>query len=89
MPRCIYVPSGGSAYLFDCPFDEALDDYPECYDVYLMPLMSHEQMRALRGALSDQAIRRLGRVLVSAVRFDTTRRKEIDLDVLQQLDTST
>jgi hypothetical protein len=34
IPRMIAVEYGEWVYLLDCPFDDALDDYPQSFDVY-------------------------------------------------------
>ena len=37
VPRNFLVRFQGKSYLFDCPFDDDLDDYPESYSVYSFP----------------------------------------------------
>jgi hypothetical protein len=34
LPRIFITSYNGQDYLFDCPFDDELDDYPDSYRVY-------------------------------------------------------
>src|SRR5688572_11269607 len=85
VPRAIVASHGEHTYFFDCPFDEKRDDYGPDYDVYLMPGLSQSELSGSWQSLRKRATRRLGRVPVSGVRFDETRRREMDLDILDQL----
>ncbi len=37
IPRMVVVRVGGSTYLLDCPFDADRDEFPDCFDVYVLP----------------------------------------------------
>jgi len=83
IPRAIVAGDGQHTYFFDCPFDEVLDDYAPEYDVYIMPQLSQADLSGSWEALTQRAIRKLGRIPVSDLRFDATQRREIDLGVLE------
>ena len=77
--------SSGALYFFDCAFDDFLDEYPDLYDVYLLstepgPLPEREDSADLRRA--DALV---GRIPVSRVRFDQTRRAGIHESVFELL----
>ena len=85
LPRAIVVHDGSRIIFFDCPFNESLDDYPPKYEVYLMPNLPKKVWASSWEHLAQQAIHRLGSVPVASVRFDSTWRYKIDLDILQEL----
>ena len=85
MSRAIIVSDSQRTYFFDCPFNEQRDDYLPDYDVYLMPSLSQPELSGSWVSLPERALRRLGRVPVSNVRFDESGRREIDLEVLEQV----
>jgi hypothetical protein len=69
-PRTFVCAVSDRKYLFDCRFDEDLDDFDSHYDVYQVPeaqwpLVEHPPWTDL---LADPG-ERLGRVPVGAVRF--------------------
>ena len=76
---------GGRTLLFDCPFDQQQDDYPADYKVYLLPALSAGQLAGSWAQLTDLALRGLGRIPVAALRFDPTRRKQIEAGILNTL----
>ena len=86
VPRIFLTRTGGRLYLFDCAFSEELDDYPDEYAVFLMPTDIHEEnLPADWTALRGHATRQLGTVPVERVTFDPTKRKQIDVSVLDEL----
>lgn len=85
VPRIFFVDYLGLTYLFDCTFDEDLDDYPDDFEVFLMPPLSEEEMAGSWADHWKKAIRKVGSVPVSAVRFDPTRRKTIGAEVFETL----
>src|SRR2546421_11537120 len=85
VPRIFLVRHGGQLFLFDCPFDEGLDDYPETYAVYLMPELTEAELAGSWHRLAEKAVQRLGEIPVSAVQFDPTRRRQIDTAILNTL----
>lgn len=75
----------GKQFVFVCDFDDDLDDYPEDYTVYLLPNIPESTVMAdFRSAFSS-VITHLGYVPVKLVKFDSTRRREIDTGVLDEL----
>jgi len=78
VPRIFLARHGNQLYLFDCPFDEGLDDYPSHYEVYAMPTLSEQELAGSWEELSQKARTHLGHVSVNAVDFDETKRHDID-----------
>jgi hypothetical protein len=85
VPRNFLVRFGGEFLLFDCPFDENIDDYPDAYSVYALPEMTDAEIDTDWAGLPTRATRSLGTVPISAVTFDETRRKAIRADVFDRL----
>ena len=85
VPRMFLAEPDGVQFLFDCPFDEALDDYPDAYEVFVLPRLTREDLHGSREGLSGRAIQHLGRVPTSWVIFDPSGRKAIDASVLRGL----
>ncbi|MGL6094295.1 MAG: hypothetical protein ACRC7O_00655 [Fimbriiglobus sp.] len=84
LPRIFFVSDGGQTYLFDCAFSDDLDDYPDDYEIYLMPPLSDADLTGSWAGLYQKATAELGRVPVSRVRFDPTKQQFIDAAVLDQ-----
>lgn len=84
-PRIFFLTDRGQTYLFDCPFDEESEDYPDEYRVYLMPPMTAVEKDGSWAGLYRKAVAELGRVRTSAVRFDPTKRQFADASVLDTL----
>ena len=80
-PRIFLVRESNRLYLFDCAFDHDLDEYPDHFTVYLLPDISDADTPADWTTLLGRAVRTLGDVPVSAVRFDPTRRAAVAADV--------
>jgi hypothetical protein len=85
VPRIFLVSHRGMQLLFDCKFDDSIDDYPDFYKVYLMPAQQDLELSGSWDRLPELAIEYLGDVQVSSVKFDRTLRKEIDTDVIRGL----
>jgi hypothetical protein len=85
VPRVFITPHNGRTYLFDCPFDEELEDYIDSYRVYTMPDLLVEELPTDWTTLYQRATGFLGEIPVARVRFDPTRRREIDSSVLDEL----
>ena len=82
VPRIFIVVEGGTSYLFDASFDQALDDYPDSYTVSILPPLRAEELAGSWSSLPSRAIGYLGSVQVSAVHFDQTRRQAIERSFL-------
>jgi hypothetical protein len=77
VPRLVLVQTEGRYLLLDCPFDTDLDDYPPAYDVYELDADPRRTVGADWRELPARG-RRLGRVPVESIAFDSTRREAID-----------
>ena len=78
VPLIFLVAFRGEAFLFDCEFDEALEDYADHYKVYLMSELRVRDLPADWTTLRLKASKYLGQVPVDKVRFDPTKRRAID-----------
>lgn len=85
VPRTFITVDSVGTYLLQCEFDDQLDDYPEFYEVFAMPTLGYKMLSSLWSDLSCQALGRLGQVRVCEVRFDASRRREVDLDGIRQI----
>jgi hypothetical protein len=85
VPRIFITTHDGKLYLFDCPFDEELDDYPERYRVYQLPAISEDELQGSWEHLPERAARVLATVPVAQVQFDSSKRNSIDTAVLEEL----
>jgi hypothetical protein len=85
VPRMVLVHHRGSDYLLDCLFDETTEDYPDYYQVYLMPALGEADLNGPWIGLPSKAIKELGRIPVASVRFDPTKRRELDVTALEKL----
>jgi hypothetical protein len=85
VPRIFLVPYQGKWFLFDCPFDEATEDFPDFYRVYLIPEPSEEELAGSWDKLHERATRCMGEVPIAQVHFDSGKRREIDTRVLDEL----
>jgi hypothetical protein len=82
VPRVFALEHDGSLYVFDCPFDERADDYPDTYTVYRVPAATLSSTTETSWPELITAGRRVGHCNVSDVHFDTTRRAAVDDAVL-------
>lgn len=85
VPRIFVVSHGGSQILFECRFDDDLDDYAETYKVFLMPPQERLDLGGSWEHLSESATKFLGEIPVNAITFDETRRNAIDPQVIEDL----
>jgi len=67
----------------DSSFDEERDDYPDVYDVYLLPFRSEEGIKANPFYWKDlsNAVH-LGQIGVTEIGLDKTRRQSLDAGVI-------
>jgi hypothetical protein len=85
VPRIFLASHQGILFLFDCEFDDDVDDYPDVYKVFVMPALERRDLHGSWERLSQSATRYLGEVPVNLISFDETRRRTIDTEVLQNL----
>ncbi|HEX2476129.1 MAG TPA: hypothetical protein VHK01_15365 [Lacipirellulaceae bacterium] len=84
VPRCFFVAYTSGYAFFDCPFDDLLDDYPDEYRVYFFPNIVNLNLNGSWEAIAEAGVE-IGKVPVARVEFDSTRRKSISSDVLEEL----
>lgn len=81
VPRCILFTTAHGRQLFlDSPFDRDLDDYASDYAIYAVP--SHIDMSVPWSEAFISAFTCVGTVPVKAMRFDATRRKQLDASIV-------
>ncbi len=85
VPRIFLATYRGQLFLFDCPFDEEVEDYPQVYHVFAMPPVAEQELAGSWVDLSDKALSYLGDVPLDGVLFDPSKRKTIDPTVLDEL----
>jgi hypothetical protein len=85
VPRNFIVNHGGAQYLFSCPFDDELDEYPAVFKVFLLPYLAEPDLECDWEELPSKATQYLGEVAVESIRFDSSRRKEMETSVLEDL----
>jgi hypothetical protein len=85
VPRIFIITHNGKLYLFDCPFDDELDDYADRYQVYQLAAISEDELQGSWERLPERAVSALGEIAVSDVQFDKTTRNSIDTAVLEEL----
>jgi hypothetical protein len=85
VPRIFVARSTNETFLFDSRFDDLKDEYDTEYTVFLMPMLSDGELTGDWKSLKERAIRLLGTIPVSEVQFDSTKRKQVDLNILGKL----
>ena len=86
VPRAIVLKHRAKYFYLGSPFSENADEYPDEYSVYLFPAT----MEAAAASSSWDFLSELGSLIyvgsvnIKEVRFDTSKRKEIDATVLDQ-----
>jgi hypothetical protein len=85
VPRIFLTQYRSQNFLFDCAFDEELDDYPEAYKVYSMPEIRDDELPKDWSLLLEKTTHYFGEVPVSRVQFDATRRASIDMGILDEI----
>lgn len=75
VPRVLIVKAAQGQLLLDCPFDDALDDYPSEHTVYRLP----DEVSPKSSDWTNLARlgTPLGRIPVAAVIFDPSRRGSV------------
>lgn len=79
LPRIFIVRAGASWLLFDCPFNESLDDYPDKYWVYEISDASRWQFSNYWSDCSSEALVCKAVVDMNELTFDASKRKGIKL----------
>jgi hypothetical protein len=84
-PRIFLVSFEQSLFLFDCTFNQEIEEFRSEYQVFLMPELDDKDLGGSWNQLSEKSIRLLGKVPVNDVAFDDTRRRFIDADAILKL----
>src|SRR5438105_2707615 len=78
VPRMIVLTYRDKQLLLESRFDEDADDYPNAYQVLLLPGLRPDELAGSWDALADRAVRNLGSIAVKDLVFDPTRRRALD-----------
>lgn len=84
-PRIFLVSFNDSLFLFDCKFNEKIEDFEEKYQVFIMPELTESEINGSWYELSNKAVKYLGEVLINNIQFDKTRKQFINGNVLTEL----
>jgi hypothetical protein len=85
VPRVFVTTYKGVQYLFDGSFDDAMDDYPNHYRVYVLPNLSPAELNGPWTDLASRSTASLGTMATSEIVFDASRRKYIEAGALHGL----
>jgi hypothetical protein len=85
VPRIFLVEYKGHVLLFDCPFDDDVEDFPNYYRAYVLPALDSGELAESWANLSKKAVHFLGEVPIDRVHFDSSKRKEVSADLLDDL----
>lgn len=83
LPRLFAVRRSDGIYVFDCAFDAGIDDYEKFFSIYRL----EEDADLATPSWDDliQKVSSIGRVPVTDVRFDETRRQAIDEAIFKRI----
>jgi hypothetical protein len=84
-PRLFIAEWNGALFIFDCPFSDSFDEYPEYYSVYRLSLdvYSVSSLSEVLSVIVSEAP--CCEVAVCEVVFDESRRRAIGRDVLRRV----
>ena len=85
VPRAIVVEWKGDDYFFDCLYDDEAGDYESEYTVYRLPGEVAHGLDIMSWTDLGHRGERIGRVPVSALAFDPTRRESLNATVFRNL----
>src|SRR5260370_37846184 len=85
VPRVFLANGREKTILFDCLFDEDIEDYPDFYRVFVVPPFTAEELAGSWAELYQKAVKEIAIVPVEKVVFDPTRRAAIDATLLNEL----
>lgn len=85
IPRTFVASYAGVWFYFQCPFEDDTEDYSEYFSVYELPPMTSEEITRGWKGLPGSSARHLGLVRTESVEFDESRRRGVNLDILQNL----
>ena len=86
VPRLIALRYRGRLLLLQSAFSDTLDDYSNLYSVYELPESAEPLLDTGSWLFLEQtALTSIGEIPVSAVKFDSTKRKAMDPSILDPL----
>ena len=85
VPRMFLVVVDGRTLLFDCAFDDELDEYPADYTVYELRNFRTDALPHDWTELPRREAACKGRIPVRSVVFDATRRKQMKCTECREL----
>jgi hypothetical protein len=86
VPRTLALHYRGKLLLLQSAFSETLDEYPDSYSVYELPESTEPMVAAGSWRfLEHMPLSSIGEIPVSAVKFDSTKRKTLDPSILDPL----
>lgn len=85
IPRVFHVEYRGTTFLFDCPFDDNLDEYPGFFTVYRLPNDLRDQVESLSWKDLSSSLEKIGVVYVDKVEFDVTKRGFVADKIFEQI----
>lgn len=87
VPRNFAFERGGNVYLITSGFDDALDEYPDDYEVFVVSGVGSLSMVSDWKSIEPLPKTSVGRIPVASVQFDKSHRKYVDgsfLDTIRQ-----
>jgi hypothetical protein len=78
VPRTFAFERGGDLYVLQSEFDDDLDEYPDDYEVFVVPGFGNLSVVSDWKSIEPLPKTSVGRVPVASVRFDESRRKYVD-----------
>lgn len=86
VPRSIVLRVHGRWFLLRSAFDETADDYETEYSVYPLPESFKPIPEGLPWKFLDEIeLRCIGKIPVRAVQFDSSKRKQLDASILENI----
>jgi hypothetical protein len=86
VPRMILVEYEGAFYLFDCPFNDEMDDYPSAFTVYrLEPAQGRRALESRAWVGLAEKGKEVGQVSVEDVHLDSSKRRSLAASVFSLL----
>lgn len=77
-PLAFVASHENTQYLFWRVFDDDLDDFPDEYDVFILPNLSQKEIQASWSILPEKATTYVGKIPIKQITFDPTNRLSID-----------
>lgn len=82
IPRIFLTEIGDRTFLFDCSFNDKMDEYEGTFRVYSMPELDEKELGGSWQDLRTKATRFLGEIPASEIEFDPTFRQQVNLQAL-------